>query len=217
MRCAVVDKPAMWWTWISRSRPSWPEWRPRISASGRLPPIPPNSCGSCRWPNVEAARIDVANTDRLRAIIAEHGWPGRVLVGDEGAEAAWLIAQHADSQLDFQREALALLERAVHDGDAPASHLAYLTDRVRMNEGRPQLFGTQVADWRSRAVPRAAVLLIPVFVLVDFILQQGLAGHAIQFIAATWIAWVVLRAGESPAGATPAESPIGATPTPPQV
>jgi hypothetical protein len=39
-----------------------------------------------------------------------------------------------------------LLEPAVHDGDASASHLAYLTDRVRMNEGRPQLFGTQVAD-----------------------------------------------------------------------
>jgi hypothetical protein len=95
---------------------------------------------------MEYARIDVANTDRLRVIIAEHGWPGRALVGDEGAEAAWLIAQHADHQLDFQREALALLERAVHEGDAPTSHLAYLTDRVRMNEGRPQLFGTQVAD-----------------------------------------------------------------------
>jgi hypothetical protein len=95
---------------------------------------------------MEAARIDVANSDRLRAIIAEHGWPGRALVGDEGAEAAWLIAQHADHQLDFQREALGLLERAVHCGDAPASHLAYLTDRVRMNEGRPQLFGTQVGD-----------------------------------------------------------------------
>jgi Family of unknown function (DUF6624) len=148
MRCAVVDKPAMRWTWISRSRPSWPEWRPRISASGRLPPIPPNSCDSCQC--MEAARIEVANTDRLRAIIAEHRWPGRVLVGDEGAEAAWLIAQHADRQLDFQREALALLERAVHDGDAPASHLAYLTDRVRMNEGRPQLFGTQVADITNR-------------------------------------------------------------------
>jgi hypothetical protein len=93
-----------------------------------------------------AARIDVANTHRLRVIIAEHGWPGRALVGDDGAEAAWLIAQHADHQLDFQREALALLERAVHDGDAPASHLAYLTDKVRMNEGPPQLFGTQVAD-----------------------------------------------------------------------
>jgi hypothetical protein len=77
------------------------------------------------------------------------------------------------------------------------------------------LLGMAVSLWRSRAVPRAAVLLIPVFVLVDFILQQGLASHVIQFLAATWIAWVVLRAGESPTGATPAESPIRATRTAP--
>ncbi len=50
------------------------------------------------------------------------------------------------------------------------------------------------ALWRSRAVPRGAVLLIPAFVLVDFTLQQGLAAHVIQFVAACWIAWAVLRA-----------------------
>jgi hypothetical protein len=77
------------------------------------------------------------------------------------------------------------------------------------------LLGMSVGLWRSGAVPRAAVLLIPVFVLVDFILQQGLAGHAIQFVAATWIAWVVLRARGSPTGVTPAESPTEATPTAP--
>jgi hypothetical protein len=55
-----------------------------------------------------------------------------------------------------------------------------------------------VALWRSGAVPRGAVLLIPAFVLVDFILQQGLAGHAIQFVAACWIAWAMLRAGRAP-------------------
>ena len=31
------------------------------------------------------ARVDVANTDRLREIVDEHGWPGRSLVGEEGA------------------------------------------------------------------------------------------------------------------------------------
>jgi len=54
-----------------------------------------------------------------------------------------------------------------------------------------------VALWRSGAVPRGAVLLIPAFVLVDIVLQQGLAGHAIQFVAACWIAWAVLRAGRT--------------------
>jgi hypothetical protein len=59
------------------------------------------------------------------------------------------------------------------------------------------LLGMAVALWRSGAVPRAAVLLNPVFVIVDFFLQQGLAGHVIQFVAACWIAWVVLRPGEA--------------------
>jgi len=95
---------------------------------------------------MHCARIDVANTDRLRAIVARLGWPGRSLVGAEGADAAWLLSQHADRQLDFQREALVLLAEAVAADEAEPRHLAYLTDRVRMNEGREQLYGTQVGD-----------------------------------------------------------------------
>ncbi len=100
------------------------------------------------------ARVDVANTDRLREIVADVGWPGRALVGDQGADHAWLIAQHADHQLDSQRLFLDALREAVENGDAPARHLAYLTDRVAMNEGRPQRYGTQVAEMNhGRAVP----------------------------------------------------------------
>ena len=95
---------------------------------------------------MEWQRIDVANTDRLREIVAEHGWPGRSLVGDDGAHHAWLIAQHADRQLDFQREALSFLADAVSRGEAAERDLAYLTDRVRMNEGREQVYGTQIAE-----------------------------------------------------------------------
>ena len=40
---------------------------------------------------------------------------------------------------------------AVEARDAPARHLAYLTDRVAMNEGRPQRFGTQVAAMQDGA------------------------------------------------------------------
>lgn len=90
-------------------------------------------------------QVSVANTDRLREIIREHGWPGFELVGQGGATHAWLLAQHSDQQLDFQREAVDLLADAVQAGDADPSHLAYLTDRVRMNEGREQVYGTQMA------------------------------------------------------------------------
>lgn len=49
--------------------------------------------------------------------------------------------------------------------------------------------------WRSRAVPRGAVLLIPAFIVVDFFLQMGRLAHAIAFVGACWIAWAVLRTG----------------------
>ena len=51
------------------------------------------------------------------------------------------------------------------------------------------------ALWRSRAVPRGAVLLIPLFIITDFFLQQGVLGHAIALVGACWIASAVLLAG----------------------
>ena len=102
----------------------------------------------------DIARVRAANSDRLREIVTAKGWPGRGLVGDEGAEHAWLIAQHADRQLDSQRMFLAALVRAVDAGDAPARHAAYLSDRVAVNEGRPQTYATQVAGMKDgEAVP----------------------------------------------------------------
>ena len=58
---------------------------------------------------VEYRRIDTENTDRLRRILSQRGWPGKSLVGEQGAHDAWLIAQHADQDPAFQREALDLL------------------------------------------------------------------------------------------------------------
>lgn len=83
------------------------------------------------------------NAARLREIIAAHGWTGTRLVGEEGADAAWLIVQHAIGEPDFQRFCLRLLQTATVDGDVPPWQAAYLEDRIRMFEGRPQRYGTQ--------------------------------------------------------------------------
>jgi hypothetical protein len=84
-----------------------------------------------------------ARTRRIREIISAHGWPGRSLVGEDGASAAWLLAQHADDDPEFQQRALELMRAAVDAGDADAGELAYLTDRVLVAQGKPQLYGTQ--------------------------------------------------------------------------
>ncbi|MFD7663511.1 DUF6624 domain-containing protein [Streptomyces sp. NPDC059788] len=88
-------------------------------------------------------RIDASNTAWLQQVVAEYGWPGFVLVGERGADEAWLLAQHADRDPGFQRRALDLLKAAVSAGEALPRHVAYLTDRVLVAAGEPQLYGTQ--------------------------------------------------------------------------
>ena len=83
--------------------------------------------------------IDKENLRQLKDIIAACGWPGTA----KDSHSAWLLAQHADSDLAFQREARALLAASVKAGIAAARDLAYLSDRIAANEGRPQEYGTQ--------------------------------------------------------------------------
>jgi hypothetical protein len=93
-------------------------------------------------PEMEA--VHVRNAARLRTIMETHGWPSEAEVGKQGSEAAWLIVQHAIGEPDFQRACLGLLWAAADAGTAPAWQAAMLEDRVRMFEGRPQVYGSQL-------------------------------------------------------------------------
>lgn len=96
---------------------------------------------------------DSVHTARMKAIVAEHGWPTTRLVGDDGARAAWLLVQHADRHPAFQRECLTLM-KAADPGEVDPVNLAYLTDRVLVNEGKPQVYGTQFWTVDGEMVPR---------------------------------------------------------------
>jgi hypothetical protein len=86
--------------------------------------------------------IDEANVSRLDEIVAAHGWPARSIVGEKAASAAFLVVQHADPAT--QRKYLPLLRAAVDSGEARAQNLALLEDRVLMNEGKRQRYGSQL-------------------------------------------------------------------------
>ncbi|MGW1374402.1 DUF6624 domain-containing protein [Streptomyces sp. NPDC002446] len=96
-------------------------------------------------------RLTARHGDRLGEVMDEYGWPTAELVGEEAARAAWLIAQHADRQLDVQRRALRLMQEAVSAGAASPRELAFLLDRTRVNEGRKQIYGTQIAGVKDGA------------------------------------------------------------------
>ncbi len=88
--------------------------------------------------------VDNRSAARLRDIVAARGWPGRSLVGADGAWAAWLLAQHADHDRSLQAMCLGLIEAAVRVGEADPQPC--LQDRVAVAEGRPQRYGTQFND-----------------------------------------------------------------------
>jgi hypothetical protein len=90
--------------------------------------------------------VHESNAQRLEKIIDAFGWPGASLVGEDGAEAAWLILQHAISKPILQRRCLPLLQRAAEQGQALWKQYAMLLDRIRFNERKPQVYGTQF-DW----------------------------------------------------------------------
>jgi len=87
--------------------------------------------------------VDRENTARLKELLTTCGWPKKSRHGARAVSDAWLIAQHADQNPQFQKWALRLIEVAVRDGEAPSEPFAYLSDRVATSQGRPQLYGTQ--------------------------------------------------------------------------
>ena len=89
--------------------------------------------------------LDARNTKRMKEIVAEIGWPTISKVGKDISNYAWLLVQHADHDLAFQKQCLEMM-RQQPKGEVASSDIAYLEDRIRVHEGRPQLYGTQFFD-----------------------------------------------------------------------
>jgi len=98
--------------------------------------------------------VDTRNTAWMKTVIAAHGWPGVTLVGRTAAQGAWLLVQHADLDPAFQERCLPLLAKAVKAHEADGKNLAYLTDRVRLAAGKPQVYGTQFEPRAGKWVPK---------------------------------------------------------------
>jgi uncharacterized protein DUF6624 len=92
---------------------------------------------------IQMQQFDDGRLARMKEIIAKYGWPGRSLVGTEAAAAAWLIVTHAVRDVTFQRLALEAMKK-LPPCEVENSHLADLTDRVLIGEGKKQLYGTML-------------------------------------------------------------------------
>ena len=82
------------------------------------------------------------NTRKLQEIVDEIGWPTISVFGKESAMQAWDIVQHVKPNSAFHSHCLELMKQCT-EGDVEKSWIAHLEDRIRVNNGKPQLYGTE--------------------------------------------------------------------------
>jgi VWFA-related protein len=83
------------------------------------------------------------NNARLCQILKEFGWPSSALVGKDGVAATVYLIRNS-RQLDLQVALLPVVIAAVKQGEGEKRQVADLVDRMRVDSGMKQLFGTQV-------------------------------------------------------------------------
>jgi hypothetical protein len=80
------------------------------------------------------------NLEELQALIGLKGWPERSQVGAQAAPAAFFVIQHSNAQI--QEKYMGLFEAACRKGEGNWQQYALMFDRMRMNQDKPQRFGT---------------------------------------------------------------------------
>ena len=107
---------------------------------------------------------DSAITDnkmKAESMFNKYGFLGFDKVGKDGSNHFWLLVQHCDKYPEFQKKVLKAMNKEVLKGNADPNNYAYLYDRVKVNAGEKQMFGTQVTyetETTGRAIPKIGLI-----------------------------------------------------------
>lgn len=85
-----------------------------------------------------------SNFPLVSKIFDQYGYPGYDVVGKETSNKYFLLVQHSDFNVQFQQRVLVKMKEQVAQQNASGQNFAYLTDRIELNIGRPQIYGTQI-------------------------------------------------------------------------
>ena len=91
------------------------------------------------------------NEKKLIQLLDKHGWPVASEVTEIAAAGAALIINHTTYELRSQY--FPMLEKAFKEGEAQPLRYAKMRDRLLVEEGKAQMFGTQLKYVNSSRVP----------------------------------------------------------------
>ena len=84
--------------------------------------------------------INEKNLQELEQLLATRGWPKRSQVGPAAAGAAFYILQHSNAEA--QQKYVSMFEKCCRDHEGNWQQYALMFDRMRMNQNKPQRYGT---------------------------------------------------------------------------
>lgn len=90
---------------------------------------------------------DSLNLIAVKEILDTRGWLGPDIIGGKGNSTLFLVIQHADQKT--QEQYLPVMREAVAKGNAAASSLALLEDRVALGKGKKQIYGSQIGMFKE--------------------------------------------------------------------
>ena len=89
---------------------------------------------------------NVGDADKilLKTLFKENGFLGFNEVGEQSSHNFLQMVQRMDADPTFQQEVLVVMRKQIEKINASPIEFAYLTDRVNLNQGKPQVYGTQL-------------------------------------------------------------------------
>ena len=93
---------------------------------------------------IKYAKEDHRNQELIISIIEKCGMPTLNEVNQEQMNAIWLGLQHTENR--YRVKYFPLIEKAVKNGDLSKEQYALMKDRILMDEGKPQIFGSQIKN-----------------------------------------------------------------------
>lgn len=107
-----------------------------------------DASGGARWwarrrATANATLIDASATAYMRQLLERYDWIDHHRFGPKTSQFAWLLVQHADKHPEFQSMVLERMGAYLESDGVNKANYAYLWDRVAVNTGRLQRYGTQ--------------------------------------------------------------------------
>lgn len=93
---------------------------------------------------IKYAKEDHKNQELVISIIEKCGMPTLNDVTQKQLSTIWLVLQHTTNK--HRKKYFPLIEKAVKNGELSKQQYALMKDRILMDEGKPQIYGSQLKN-----------------------------------------------------------------------